>query len=76
MIARIPALIGDEKFIQPVDLEQADRFALESFTQYQELTQDEDVVVRATILYFEHDDPPGERILVEISEAEMGFIPV
>lgn len=76
MMAKIPALMGDEKFIQSVDLSAADHFALDAFTQYQELTQDKDVVVWATISFFgDLDDEPGERIEVMISEAEMGFIP-
>lgn len=75
MMARIPALVGDESFSQEVDLELADQFALDAFTQYLGLTQEKDAVVWATISYFEHDDPAGERIQVEISEAELGFIP-
>lgn len=76
MMARVPALRGDGKFAQAVDLEFADRFALDAFTQYLDLTQDNGATIWATISFFgDYEDEPGQRLEVMVSEAELGYIP-
>lgn len=74
LVRSLPFLQGDGKFRVPVNLDDADVFALDAFTFHLGQTKQKNAAVSVVLDYLGVDAPKGKKVGVEISQADMGYL--
>jgi hypothetical protein len=73
-VLSLPVLKGDDSFSVATDLDKADGFALKAFTVHLDVMHEIGQPVWVVIYYTGDSEPAGEKLSLQISDAEMGYV--